>query len=209
MRSDYISELDYWSMDRYFIPSLKNNRYYLKSITKEGALEILGKLYPNQLEDLTTDKILRLAQLERTGNLNELEDNIPCISAMVLSLSLACIKEKPKEILKVFRKYQENVQNNYDNWILEFYYNLALKECHLKRAEQDILEMSLIDTNGCRKRISIDDSEISKIGDGVINNLIQKRILYKAGNFIEIAHDSLRGIIDKHNKIYICIKFIH
>ena len=200
MRSDYISELDYWSMDRYFIPSLKNNRYYLKSITKEGALEILGKLYPNQLEDLTTDKILRLAQLERTGNLNELEDNIPCISAMVLSLSLACIKEKPKEILKVFRKYQENVQNNYDNWILEFYYNLALKECHLKRAEQDILEMSLIDTNGCRKRISIDDSEISKIGDGVINNLIQKRILYKAGNFIEIAHDSLRGIIDKHNK---------
>lgn len=200
MRSDYISELDYWSMDRYFIPSLKNNRYYLKSITKNGALEILGKLYPNQLEDLTTDEILRLAQLERTGNLNELEDNIPCISAMVLSLSLACIKEKPKEILKVFRKYQENVQNNYDNWILEFYYNLALKECHLKRAEQDILEMSLIDTNGCRKRISIDDSEISKIGDGVINNLIQKRILYKAGNFIEIAHDSLRGIIDKHNK---------
>lgn len=200
MRSDYISELDYWSMDRYFIPSLKNNRYYLKSITKEGALEILGKLYPNQLEDLTTDEILRLAQLERTGNLNELEDNIPCISAMVLSLSLACIKEKPKEILKVFRKYQENVQDNYDNWILEFYYNLALKECHLRRAEQDILEMSLIDTNGCRKRISIDDSEISKIGDGVINNLIQKRILYKAGNFIEIAHDSLKGIIDKHNK---------
>lgn len=200
MRSDYISELDYWSMDRYFIPSLKNNRYYLKSITKKGALEILGKLYPNQLEDLTTDEILRLAQLERTGNLNELEDNIPCISAMVLSLSLACIKEKPKEILKVFRKNQENVQNNYDNWILEFYYSLALKECHLKRAEQDILEMSLIDTNGYRKRISIDDSEISKIGDGVINNLIQKRILYKAGNFIEIAHDCLRGIIDKHNK---------
>lgn len=200
MRSDYISELDYWSMDRYFIPSLKNNRYYLKSITKKGALEILGKLYPNQLENLTTDEILRLAQLERTGNLNELEDNIPCISAMVLSLSLACIKEKPKEILKVFRKYQENVQNNYDNWILEFYYNLALKECQLKRAEQDILEMALIDTNGYRKRISIDDSEISKIRDEVINMLIQKRILYKAGNFIEIAHDSLRGIIDKHNK---------
>ena len=37
MRSDYISELDYWSMDRYFIPSLKNNRSYLKSITKNGA----------------------------------------------------------------------------------------------------------------------------------------------------------------------------
>lgn len=200
MRSDYISELDYWSMDRYFIPSFKNNRYYLKSITKKGALEILGKLYPNQLEELTTDEILRLAQLERTGNLNELEDNIPCISAMVLSLSLACIKEKPKEILKVFRKYQENVQNNYDNWILGFYYNLALKECHLKRAEQGILEMALIDTNGYRKRISIDDSEISMIGDEVINNLIQKRILYKAGNFIEIAHDSLRGIIDKHNR---------
>lgn len=200
MRSDYISELDYWSMDRYFIPSLKNNRYYLKSITKKGALEILGKLYPNQLEELTTDEILRLAQLERTGNLNELEDNIPCISAMVLSLSLACIKEKPKEILKVFRKYQENVRNNYDNWLLEFYYNLALKECHFKRAEQDILEMALIDTNGYRKRVSIDDSEISKIGDEVIDKLIQKRILYKAGNFIEIAHDSLKGIIDKHNK---------
>lgn len=200
MRSDYISELDYWSMDRYFIPSLKNNRYYLKSITKKGALEILRKLYSNQLEELTIDEILRLAQLERTGNLNELEDNVPCISAMVLSLSLACIKEKPQEILKVFRKYHENIQSNHDNWILEFYYESALKECHIKKTDQDILEMALIDTNGYRKRISIDDSEISKIGDEVINKLIQKRILYKAGNFIEIAHDSLKGIIDKHNK---------
>ena len=41
LRKEFIGELDYWGMQKCFIPSLKDNRYCLKALTYEGAKKVM------------------------------------------------------------------------------------------------------------------------------------------------------------------------
>ena len=41
LRKEFIGELDYWGMQKCFIPSLKDNRYCLKALTYEGAKKVI------------------------------------------------------------------------------------------------------------------------------------------------------------------------
>lgn len=99
LRSDFVSELDYWSMRKYFIPSLKNNRYCLKALTKDSAKEIASKLesLPN---NVSLDDIINAAKIERVGNIDEIKDNLPCISALVLSLILTEFDKNDDKIIE-------------------------------------------------------------------------------------------------------------
>ena len=63
LRSEYVCELDYWSMQRYFIPSLKNNRYYLKALTGDNAKEIANNIFDNaRIDNISKDDVLRFSQ---------------------------------------------------------------------------------------------------------------------------------------------------
>ena len=42
MRYEYIGDLDYWCTQRFFIPQLQRNRYYLNLLNPQEAISILS-----------------------------------------------------------------------------------------------------------------------------------------------------------------------
>lgn len=202
MRSDYISELDYWAMDKYFIPSLKNNRYCLKALTLNGTEEIINKLYVNKIEGISTKEILEATKTEKAGYLENNDKSIPCISALALSLIITCIEEAKSGIQKIIKDFEKNeyTTNVLFDKILEFYYNTSIKECGITKSEQETLESALVDIKGFRKRVSIEDADISNIEKDKLEKLEQKRIIHKSNKYVELSHDSLKGIISANNQ---------
>ena len=93
LRSEYICELDYWAMQRCFIPSLKNNRYYLKPLTGNAADEIVTRIFEKiDFNGIAKDTILEFSQSDKT---NEFYEDEPCKSALKLSLILdTCYRYK-------------------------------------------------------------------------------------------------------------------
>lgn len=199
LRSEYVSELDYWSMNRCFIPPLKNNRYCLKPIEKGEALKIVGKLtaFPNSIK---RDDILRTAKVERAGKWKYLDNNLPCISALALSLLLTEIE---KGNTKLTAKIENNVtfgseegSENFLLYILNNIYENALEQAGLEKDSpmREKLEEALVDNHG-RKRVSTEN--IPDISEDTINKLVQERILVKSGKNIEISHDCLLDVVQR------------
>ncbi len=210
LRSDFVSELDYWSMRKYFIPSLKNNRYCLKALTKDSAKEIASKLesLPN---NVSLDDIINAAKIERVGNIDEVKDDLPCISALVLSLILTEFDKDDDKIIEKIETLSSGKNDVSDKakynedflvFIINHVYEKALEKCGIyKDSKLRIkLEEALIDSNGRRRRVSLNDKELQDIPKEKLENLEKERIINKIGNDIEISHDCLRKVIEIHNK---------
>lgn len=210
LRSDFVSELDYWSMRKYFIPSLKNNRYCLKALTKDSAKEIASKLesLPN---NVSLDDIINAAKIERVENIDEVKDDLPCISALVLSLILTEFDKDDDKIIEKIETLSSEKNNVSDKakynedflvFIINHVYEKALEKCGIyKDSKLRIkLEEALIDSNGRRRRVSLNDKELQDIPKEKLENLEKERIINKIGNDIEISHDCLRKVIEIHNK---------
>lgn len=210
LRSDFVSELDYWSMRKYFIPSLKNNRYCLKALTKDSAKEIASKLesLPN---NVSLDDIINAAKIERVENIDEVKDDLPCISALVLSLILTEFDKDDDKIIEKIETLSSEKNDVSDKakynedflvFIINHVYEKSLKKCGIyKDSKLRVkLEEALIDSNGRRRRVSLNDKELKDIPKEKLENLEKERIINKIGNDIEISHDCLRKVIEIHNK---------
>ena len=210
LRSDFVSELDYWSMRKYFIPSLKNNRYCLKALTKNSAKEIASKL-DHIPENICLNDIINAAKIERIGNIDEVKDDLPCISALVLSLILTEFDKNDDKIIEKIEtlnserndvstdaKYSED----FLIFIINHVYEKALEKCGIYKDSQlrIKLEEALIDSNGRRRRVSLNDKELQYIPKEKLEKLEKERIINKIGNDVEISHDCLRKVIEIHNK---------
>lgn len=210
LRSDFVSELDYWSMRKYFIPSLKNNRYCLKALTKNSAKEIASKL-DHIPENICLNDIINAAKIERVGNINEVKDDLPCISALVLSLILTEFDKDDDKIIEKIETLNSGRNNVSANakysedfliFIINHVYEKALEKCGIYKDSQlrIKLEEALIDSNGRRRRVSLNDKELQYIPKEKLEKLEKERIINKIGNDVEISHDCLRKVIEIHNK---------
>lgn len=210
LRSDFVSELDYWSMRKYFIPSLKNNRYCLKALTKNSAKEIASKL-DHIPENICLNDIINAAKIERVGNINEVKDDLPCISALVLSLILTEFDKDDDKIIEKIETLNSGRNNVSANakysedfliFIINHVYEKALEKCGIYKDSQlrIKLEEALIDSNGRRRRVSLNDKELQYIPKEKLEKLEKERIINKIGNEVEISHDCLRKVIEIHNK---------
>ena len=210
LRSDFVSELDYWSMRKYFIPSLKNNRYCLKALTKDSAKEIASKLesLPN---NVSLDDIINAAKIERVGNIDEVKDDLPCISALVLSLILTEFDKDDDKIIEKIETLSSGENDESDKikysedflvFIINHVYEKALEKCGIYKDSQlrVKLEEVLIDSNGRRRRVSLNDKEMQDIPKEKLEKLEKERIINKIGNDVEISHDCLRKVIEIHNQ---------
>lgn len=210
LRSDFVSELDYWSMRKYFIPSLKNNRYCLKALTKDSAKEIASKLesLPN---NVSLDDIINAAKIERVGNIDEVKDDLPCISALVLSLILTEFDKDDDKIIEKIETLSSGENDESDKikysedflvFIINHVYEKALEKCGIYKDSQlrVRLEEALIDSNGRRRRVSLNDKELQDIPKEKLEKLEKERVINKIGNDVEISHDCLRKVIEIHNQ---------
>lgn len=123
LRSEYVCELDYWSMQRYFIPSLKNNRYYLKALTGKGAETIVNEILSGtEISNISKEEVINFSQndeIEKSGA------DIPCKSALKLSLLLDTCYRYSEKIKDLVDK-NGNALSFAD--ILEIYYDESTKE---------------------------------------------------------------------------------
>ena len=194
MRSDYISELDYWSMAKYFMPSLKNNRYCLRPLTIKSANEISKMLPAEKLYDLSYESVVGYAKIEKAKNITD--KDVPCVSAFVLSLLLTSLNEKVQHTTQI-----EHFGKNDDFFfgLINQYYELSLKQSGItSNEERDLLEDMLVDDNGVRKRMP--KKSFSFISEDKINQLTRNRIINVINDYIELTHDKLVFVVTEHRK---------
>ena len=204
MRSDFVSELDYWSMTRYFIPSLKNNRYCLKALTKESAVSVIDQL-SNRPKGLRNNDILEIAKIEKAGDVNKLRGEMPCISALVLSLVLTEFEKNEKSDDILFKKIEERDNDTKDGHFLLFImnriYEKALAKCGMIDEQlRDKFEEILIDSHGRRLRIPLEKMLSNGFEKSRLTELAEERIINFVGDCVELSHDSLRRVVESHNK---------
>lgn len=193
LRSEYVCELDYWSMQRYFIPSLKNNRYYLKALTEKSAEKIVNEILSRtEISNISKEEVINFSQ---NDDIEKSYADRPCKSALKLSLLLDTCYRYSEKIKDLVDK-NGNALSFAD--ILEIYYDESTKE--LPREQRNKLEDLLVDRNGRRTKVSIADiSTKTKISENQLECLKEKRIITTANsNDIEIAHDCMCEIVSKH-----------
>ena len=194
MRSDYISELDYWSMAKYFMPSLKNNRYCLRPLTIKSANEISKMLPAEKLHDLSYESVVEYAKIEKAKNITD--KDVPCVSAFVLSLLLTSLNEKVQRTAQI-----EHFEKNDDFFfgLINQYYESSLNQSGItSNEERDLLEDMLVDDNGVRKRMP--KKSFSFISEDKINQLARNRIINVINDYIELTHDKLVFVVTEHRK---------
>ena len=85
LRKEFIGELDYWSMQKNFIPDLKNNRYCLKALSYEGAQRVMAQ--QESFDEATVKQLLNyfLKQYSREPE-KTICEGLPAIPALLLSI---------------------------------------------------------------------------------------------------------------------------
>ena len=212
LRNEYVSELDYWSMEKFFIPSLKNNRYYLKPLTFAAAKDVTQQLknWPRGIDEDNVikaatndkDKFFEVNEEDKTGNQSE---GSPCVSALILSLILSKLEENDEFVRQKLIKMEgkENLINNKKEFmenLFDHIYEDALLHCGvgLKSSLRDRLEVELMDDNGRRKRARIEDFEKEKDLAKIIEQLKEKRIVCINNGEVELSHDSICATVARH-----------
>lgn len=208
LRNEYVSELDYWSMEKFFIPSLKNNRYYLKPLTFAAAKDVTQQLknWPRGIDEDNVikaatndkDKFFEVNEEDKTGNQSE---GSPCVSALILSLILSKLEENDEFVRQKLIKIEgkENPINIMDSLFDHIYEEALLHSgVGIKSSLRDRLEEELIDDNGRRKRSSIEDLKKEKDLAEVIEKLKEKRIVCVNNGEVELSHDSISATVARH-----------
>lgn len=204
LRSDYVSELDYWCMNKYFIPPLKNNRYCLKPLTKRSAYDVVRQL-DNLPYGIKEEELIKSAKVERSGEWSDIGDSLPCISALALSLVLTGLENGSVNVKDKLEEYvelgKEDTSKEFLYYLLNQIYENALEKSGIGKEStmRDTLEDSLVDTNGRKRVVTLLDKNLQSIPERIIRRLAQERIIVISGINVEISHDCLRTVIERHN----------
>lgn len=205
LRKEYIGELDYWGMQKNFIPGLKNNRYCLKALTYEGAQKVM--IQQERFEEIKAKQVLDffVRKYSREPEKTIIE-NLPVIPAHLLSV-VCSSWENDIDFFKGKDKIEESL-----NIILERFYNETLlavsntlvqkdpdSQVESIREELETIIFALVDSNG--KRVRRKSSELSNLDFDLKykNILSQNRIIkiskINAEDYVELVHDALCPVI--------------
>lgn len=203
LRSEYVGDVDYWGLQHYYIPDLKNNRYFLKPLTPKGAEEIV-----NQDGGLTS-----LSRTELTSlivgcavNSDYVVENLPCIPASILSVICHEIfgyseRDRRQTLQALIADRNKAVED-----VLEKYYIETLTKCGISDdRSRDTFENALVDDKGNRKRIGVRNKELSALSQEQVSRLVEENMLRVVsrseigdGDVVELPHDRFCLIIKNH-----------
>ncbi len=188
IRTEYIGELDYWCMQRYFIPALKHNRFCLKPLTLQGADEVM-KQYDGFGEDLRNN-IKKI--LAKSANVN---DSDTCVSALILSVICTSLYHNKDKKIAV-----DSISNSIEN-----FYNDIIEKCNITVEERNTIASVLVDKDK-RVRVASDCAALEKIDfnkkykDALLKNRLIKKSNVNGVEYIELVHDSLIDVVKKHKE---------
>ncbi len=193
MRYEYVGELDYWCSQRYFIPQMMQNRYFLKPLSKNQAFEII-KL--TETFDETSKKLANNAEVivESITSDNKYSKNTDDeVPAIILSLTCHVL----------YNEWQDNEDFSLNeiglNDIIYDYYKSIIIRIGVTEEQRRIIERTLISRKGTRLRIPVSDERLLSANiNGLISgekNLIDEHIIKcektNEETYIELIHDKL------------------
>lgn len=216
LRKEFIGELDYWGMQKCFIPSLKDNRYCLKALTYEGAKKVMTQ--QERFDESKVEQILThfVRQYSREPE-KTIKEQLPIIPALLLSV--VCDSWE-KDITIFYAKDTEDVGKSL-SMILEKFYDKAIDSvAHELNAEYnnrvsvsdlrddiDSALFDLVDVNGKRVRVKAtttrgtimfrknDELRICKYKDILRDFRIIRVIKVNNEDYVEIVHDALCAVV--------------
>ena len=203
LRSEYVGDVDYWGLQYCYIPDLKNNRYFLKPLTPQGAEEVV-----NQDGGLTSLSRVECASLIAGCAVNSeyVAEGLPCIPASILSVICHEIYEySDRDRRQTIHALSADRNNAVEN-VLEKYYIETLAKCGIADDRyRDSFENALVDDKGNRKRIGVKNEDLSVISQEHISRLVEEnmlRVVSKSeegdGDVVELPHDRFCLIIKNH-----------
>ena len=181
LREDYLYFLEQKSVE---IPSLKRNRYCLKSLNWEQGREVICFPCTSSVSEETANLILDKIDSDHTNN----------IAPAILSLFMHELYEKGNGMIT-----KENIQLFGENIIADFYEEGIVS---ISFASREFLENRLVTSDGYRHSLSLSDALANGVKLEELDNLKTRRIvtIEKVDHnqrFIELSHDVLCPIILK------------
>lgn len=222
LRKEFIGELDYWGMQKCFIPSLKDNRYCLKALTYEGAKKVMTqqeRFDEEKVEQILTHFVSRYSrEPEKT-----IKEQLPIIPALLLSV----VCDSWEKDISSFAKLSTEEISQSLNKVLEKFYDdtidAVIKEFNHQNASPsdsdsickdiDVAMFDLVDVNGKRVRVKAVTTlgTISMETDRRFSIVKYKEILNQhrivkitkidGEDYVEIVHDCLCPIIAKRREM--------
>lgn len=208
-RTEYLGDLDYWCVQKHFIPALQENRMCLKPLTPKGAKEIIN-LNESSLGKYA-DKIVQGCAEPKT-NVNNVEQ--PCVYALILSVVCQTLSEIPdKERIPLLDNLNNQQDDTIDDILLRFYKKKLLAVgLDYNRNEKIIadIENALVDEKGKRSRRDTDEASMQPLAkwigllsdknNGLLKIIGKKEIDGHVVNTVEFPHDRLCKAIDSSRK---------
>jgi len=226
LRKEFIGELDYWGMQKCFIPSLKDNRYCLKALTYEGAKKVMTQ--QERFDEGKVEQILThfVGQYSREPE-KTIKEQLPIIPALLLSV----VCDSWEKDISSFAKLSTDEISQSLNKILEKFYddtidavikelgsqNASLSDSDSIRKDIDVAMFDLVDVNGKRVRvkavttlgtISMESKKrfsetlpIVKYKEILNQHRVVKITKIDGEDYVEIVHDCLCPIIAKRREI--------
>jgi len=208
-RTEYLGELDYWCVQKHFIPALQENRMCLKPLTHKGAREVVN--LNADILGVYADDIINGCSV---ADVNTDKEKQPSVYALILSVVCQVLSElsetERKALLEDLNKNRDNVIDK----LLLVFYKKKLKDAGLDYVKDEKLiadiEDALISGNGKRNRRDTGDPIISPLSEwieklynkenGLIKVIGTKEVNGKTVNVIEFPHDRLCKAIDTARK---------
>lgn len=207
MRTEYLGELDFWCIQKHFIPAMQDNRMCLKSLTPQGAKEVVN--LNKEILGKYADKIIKGCAMFGANIENEKQ---PCVYALVLSVvcqTLCELDENERSL--ILTQLDRNQGEAIDTILLDFYKE-KLKDAKLDYSKDSSIinkiEEALVDENGKRSRRETNETTILRllkwikplIENGLIKVIGSKVVDDKKVDTVEIPHDRLCKAIDTARK---------
>lgn len=228
LRKEFIGELDYWGMQKCFIPSLKDNRYCLKALTYEGAKKVMTQ--QQRFEETKVEHVLDyfVQQYSREPE-KTISENLPVIPALLLSV----VCDSWEKDINYFSNIDANDIDQSLNKILEKFYDEAIGSVvneivkqHPQSGSPDFIRediekamFDLVDVNGKRVRTKATTTlgtirlvQVGNLRGEELRIVKYKKILsdhriikiskFDGEDYVEIVHDALCPIIAKRKELF-------
>lgn len=199
MRNEYMGELDYWGVQRHFLPEFKNSRYCLRALTIDEAEEVLDLRFADRPE--LKKSVLAALSGVPASKLAEAQRDLPMVPAMLLSVVCGVLCEE-----KSAQKYLDNLKDGnsaaVDNILWDFY-RTSMRECRIGPTMRKYIEDVLVDKGGKRVRTKVDSKALRRIGfrDKILPQLKKKGLVktsrINGEDYVELVHDRVAAIIEK------------
>lgn len=217
MRYEYVGELDYWCSQRNFIPQMMRNRYFLKPMTKDTAVQVIinNSVSPDdkisalmKKEENAKAIVDALSTYNKNADGNDTIKDNNTVSALALSLvcyvlyqRLSEIPEKEEDMLQ--RQFSSIIPDSKElNKLIYSFYEEKMRDLNYSD-ERYVLERTLISSNHTRLRIPIANDDLQKIHlskhleerNNIVTEHIAKTETINREIYVEFVHDSLAAAI--------------